>query len=61
MTFCHFIGKNIDNNIQRDVLYTDLSKTFDRVNHCILIPKLKEFCLDEKLIINDRFVVDDEN
>ena len=37
------IGQNLDKNIQTDVLYLDLAKAFDSVDHHILLKKLHSF------------------
>ena len=37
------IGKNLDNNIQTDILYLDFSKAFDSVGHAILLEKLERY------------------
>lgn len=44
------ISDAIDNNSQVDVIYTDLSKAFDRLNHNILLLKLHNFGLSVDLI-----------
>ncbi|CAB4039739.1 Hypothetical predicted protein, partial [Paramuricea clavata] len=36
-------GKNLDQNVQTDVLYIDFEKAFDTVDHQILLKKLKHF------------------
>lgn len=43
MDFTHYALKGIGNTAQVDVLYTDFTKAFDRVNHQILLNKLEEF------------------
>jgi hypothetical protein len=35
----HEIGKNLDQNVQTDVLYLDFAKAFDTVDHQILLKK----------------------
>jgi hypothetical protein len=35
----HEIGKNLDQNVQTDVLYLDFGKVFDIVDHQILLKK----------------------
>lgn len=44
------ISSSLDNNRQTDVLYTDFSKAFDKVNHSLLLRKLKKFGLHSSLI-----------
>lgn len=41
---------NIDNRLQVDAIYTDFSKAFDKVNHTLLVNKLREFGLSERLL-----------
>ena len=41
----------IEDGFQVDVVYTDFSKAFDRVNHRLLILKLKEFGFDGPLLL----------
>lgn len=40
LAFVHFLSESFDTQTQVDVIYTDFSKAFDRLNHCILIQKL---------------------
>jgi hypothetical protein len=49
--FTQFVSKALDKRLQVDVIYTDLSKAFDRVNHCILLSKLRTCGLCDKLIM----------
>ena len=39
----HSIRQNLDNNTQTDVLYLDLAKAFDSVDHTILLEKLRGY------------------
>lgn len=50
LEFLHFATKEIHENNQVDVLYTDFSKAFDLVDHTILVSKLHNFNLPNKLI-----------
>lgn len=41
----------MDSKLQVDVVYTDLSKAFDRVHHCALLNKLKYYGLCDSLLL----------
>jgi hypothetical protein len=45
----HEIGKNLDQNVQTDVLYLDFAKAFDTVDHQILVKKLKRFGVVDRM------------
>ena len=45
----HEIGKNLDQNVQTDVLYLDFAKAFDTVDHQILLKKLKRFGVVDRM------------
>lgn len=45
-----FIAGALDDASQVDVIYTDLSRAFDRIDHNILIDRLRLFGLSESLI-----------
>ena len=38
-----FIGSQLDNRGQVDVIYLDMSKAFDKVSHCKLLMKLRDY------------------
>ena len=38
-----FIGSQLDNRGQVDVIYLDMSKAFDKVSHCKLLRKLRDY------------------
>lgn len=40
LIFTDFLAESLDNNSQVDVVYTDFSKAFDKINHDMLISKL---------------------
>ena len=46
----HHIGYQLDSGKQTDVIYLDMSKAFDKVNHLILIEKLRSFNIDGNLL-----------
>ncbi|KAJ3652415.1 hypothetical protein Zmor_018383 [Zophobas morio] len=43
MEFTQFVSSALDNRQQVDAVYTDLTKAFDTVHHCILLKKLKQY------------------
>jgi hypothetical protein len=45
-----FIVGGLESNYQTDVIYTDFSKAFDRVNHKLLISKLNSLGIHGKLL-----------
>ena len=47
----HFVSESLDNKLQVDVIYTDMSKAFDMVNHCILLHKLRNFGICRNLVL----------
>ena len=49
--FCNFVYVNFNFNAQTDVIYTDFSKAFDKVNHTILLKKLHEFGFNDNMIL----------
>lgn len=49
MDFVHFCLNGMKKGTQVDVLYTDFSKAFDRVNHKILLSKLAKYNLPPNL------------
>ena len=49
--FSNFVNSNLNSNIQTDVIYTDFSKAFDKVNHSILMDKLKNFGFNDNLLL----------
>lgn len=50
--FCitQFIADSIDNRLQCDVVYTDFSKAFDRLDHGILLAKLDKIGFSPELV-----------
>ncbi|CAG4942950.1 unnamed protein product [Parnassius apollo] len=48
--FTSELKEAVDHNTQVDVIYTDFSKAFDKVNYAILIKKLEAFGISGKLL-----------
>ena len=46
----HDIGNKLDNKCQVDTLYLDFAKAFDKVNHELLLLKLKRFGISGNLL-----------
>ena len=46
----HDIGNKVDNKCQVDTLYLDFAKAFDKVNHELLLLKLKRFGISGNLL-----------
>ena len=45
-----FISRTLSQGVSVDVLYTDFSKAFDKVNHRLLIHKLRAFGIDDLIV-----------
>lgn len=50
VNFTEYLTSNMDNRHQVDVIYTDYSKAFDKVNHSILIKKLHQLGIHGDLL-----------
>ena len=50
LSVLHSIGEALDKNKQTDILYLDLAKAFDAVDHVILIENLKWYGVIDQLI-----------
>lgn len=49
--FSHFVSNVLDNNSQVDVIYTDFSKAFDKVDHDLLCEKLLNIGFSGHLVL----------
>ena len=45
------IRKNLDKGLQTDVVFMDISKAFDTVDHAILLQKLRDFGISGSLLL----------
>lgn len=50
LSFYDTVHKNLDNNIQTDIIYLDLAKAFDKVSHELLLIKLQKYGFNGKLL-----------
>lgn len=48
--FSQFVAEALDGHLQADVIYTDFSKAFDKLDHNILLNKLNRFGISDALI-----------
>lgn len=48
--FCNHVLNGLEKGLQYDVIYTDFSKAFDRVNHEVLLTKLKKVGFHSNLL-----------
>ena len=50
LEYLEFLKSNLDNRVQVDAIYTDFSKAFDKINHSIMLNKLKRVGVDGMLL-----------
>jgi hypothetical protein len=61
LEFTQYISNGLDNGEQIDVIYTDLSKAFDVVNHGLLLQKLSGFGFCNDIVITQIWPVFRQN
>jgi hypothetical protein len=49
MEFASLCIRRMEEGIQTDAVYTDFSKAFDRINHLILLAKLRSYGIVSEL------------
>jgi hypothetical protein len=54
MEFAFLCIRQMEEGIQTDAVYTDFSKAFDRINHLILLAKLRSYGIVSKLSLRGR-------
>ena len=59
--FTQFTSQALDNRCQVDVVYVDLTKAFKQVNHCILIHKLANLGICDKVVMLVKALLTDRN
>jgi hypothetical protein len=56
-----YIGQQLDNGKQTDIIYLDMSKAFDRVRHDVLLANYNILILGETSILGSLLVYPDGN
>jgi hypothetical protein len=62
VSISQYLSDALDNHSQVDVVYTDLSKAFDRIDHGLLLIKLESFGFSDRFVelirsyLSDRFM-----
>lgn len=51
LTVTQFLNENLDKGKQVDVIYTDITKAFDKIAHKLLILKLKNFGFSQRRLV----------
>jgi len=51
LSVLYTIGRNLDKNIQMDVIYFDFAEAFDTLDHNVLLSKLKAHGVSGRLLM----------